>query len=78
MAAPTEAQALDALRKVQGLAPEAFERALLEHVGEPMIAVFNALARTLYPDDEEELIAKKLHLMMLAYLMSRSDSLGPT
>jgi hypothetical protein len=77
MAAPTEDQALDALRKVQGLAPEDFERALLEHIGEPMLAVFNALARTLYPDDDEDLIARKLHLMMLAYLMSCSASLGP-
>ncbi len=71
MPAPTEAAALDALKHVQSLTPEEFEKALLEEIGEPMLAVFNALTRTLYPDDDEELVAKKLHLMMLSYLMAK-------
>lgn len=75
MTAPTEEQALSALRKVQGLAPDAFEAALLEEIGEPMLAVMNALARTLYPTDDDDAVAKKLHLMMLAYLMARADRL---
>jgi hypothetical protein len=75
MAAPTEEQALDALKKVQSLPPAAFERALLDVVGEPMLALMNALARSLHPADDDEAIAKKLHLMMLTYLMSRASEL---
>jgi hypothetical protein len=71
MPALTEEQAIEALRRVQGLSPEAFERALHDEVGQPLLAVFNALARALHPSDDEDAIAKKLHLMMLAFLMGQ-------
>lgn len=71
MSALDEDQAIEALKRVQGLSPEQFEKALHDEVGQPVLAVFNALARTLHPGDDDDAIAKKLHLMMLAYLMAR-------
>ncbi|HEY4222011.1 MAG TPA: hypothetical protein VGO62_11720 [Myxococcota bacterium] len=75
MPAPTEDQALTALKRVQGLEPEEFERALLEIIGEPTLAVMNALARSLHQNDDDEAIAKKLHLMMFSFLMARVQDL---
>lgn len=69
MAAPNDTEALNALKRVQALTPEDFERALHGEIGQPMIAIFNALARAMHPQDDDDAIAKKLHLMMLAYLM---------
>lgn len=69
--APTEDQALAALKRVQALTPEQFEQALNDDVGHPMVSLFNALARAMHPTDDDEAVAKKLHLMMLAWLMAR-------
>jgi hypothetical protein len=71
MTAPTDEQALAALKRVQALTPEEFERALNEDVGHAMVSLFNALARAMHPQDDDDAIAKKLHLMMLAWLMAR-------
>lgn len=71
MPALDEAQALEALKRVQALSAEEFERALHDDVGQPILSIFNALARALHPGDDDDAIAKKLHLMMLAYLMGR-------
>jgi hypothetical protein len=76
MVAPTEDEALAALKRVQSLGPQEFERALLEIVGEPTLAVMNALARTLHPSDDDEAVAKKLHLMMFSFLMARVQDLA--
>lgn len=72
MPAPTEDEALAALKRVQTLAPEQFERALNDEVGHPMVSLFNALVRAMHPQDDDDAVAKKLHLMMLAWLMARS------
>lgn len=72
MTAPTDEQALAALKRVQALTPEEFERALNEDVGHSMVSLFNALVRAMHPQDDDDAIAKKLHLMMLAFLMARS------
>ena len=69
--APTEDQAIAALKRVQSMSPDEFESKLHSDLGQPMLAVFNALARVMHPDDDEEQIAKKLHLMMLAWFMAR-------
>ena len=65
------AEALAALKRVQALTPEEFERALNEDVGHAMVALFNALTRAMHPNDDDDAIAQKLHLMMLAWLMAR-------
>jgi hypothetical protein len=71
MTALDEAGALAALQRVQNLTPEAFESALKDELGKPMLTVFNALARGLHPEDTDDAIARKVHLMLLAYLMAR-------
>lgn len=72
MAAPNDDEAIAALKRVQALTPEEFERALENDVGHAMVSLFNALARAMHPSDDDDAIAKKLHLMMLAFLMARS------
>jgi hypothetical protein len=72
MTAPTDDEALAALKRVQALTPVEFERALNDDVGHPMVSLFNALARAMHPSDDDDAIAKKLHLMMLAWLMART------
>lgn len=69
-AAPTEDEAIARLRQVQSLSPEAFDTALRTQLGTPMAGVFAALVRSLHPGDDDEAIARKLHLMMLAWLMA--------
>jgi hypothetical protein len=71
MPAPTEDEALAALRVVQDLGAEDFQAALKDELGGPVLQVMNALARALNPDDDEDAIARKMHLMMLAWLMAR-------
>lgn len=71
MPAPDEPQALDALRRVQALGPADFERALESEIGEPVVAVLHALARALHPQDDDDAVAKRIHLMVLAWLMAR-------
>jgi hypothetical protein len=71
MAFPTEDESIEALKRVQSLTPEEFQRAMHDDIGPAMLQVFNALARALHPMDSDDEIAKKLHLMMLAWLMSR-------
>jgi hypothetical protein len=58
MPALTENQAIEALRAVQGMTPEQFEKALHDEVGRPVLAVMNALARRLNPNDDDDAIAQ--------------------
>lgn len=74
MTALNEDQAIAALQRVQGLNPEQFQAALERDLGQPMLAVFHALARAMHPADSDDAIAQKIHLMMLAYLMARSPA----
>lgn len=69
--APDEARALAALRAVQELPTEAFEKALTDEIGAPMIQVMNAVVRALHPKDDDDAVHKKLHLMMVSYLLAR-------
>lgn len=75
-AAPTDEEALAALQRVQALSPEQFERALEDDIGQSMVSLFNALARAMHPSDDDDAIARKLHLMMLAWLMARARPPG--
>lgn len=69
--APSEDEAIARLKRVQAMSPEAFDAALREDLGVSMAGVFAALVRSLHPDDDDAAVAKKLHLMMLAWLMGR-------
>lgn len=68
-----ENQAIEALRSVQGLGPESLEKAIDNQVGAPMMQVMVALARTLHPDDNDDAVGDKVHLMLLSYLMAQVD-----
>jgi len=68
---PDEARCLAALRAVQGLPPDAFERTLTEEIGTPMIQVMHSVLRALHPDDTDDEAHKKLHLMLISYLLAR-------
>lgn len=69
--APDEKQALAALRAVQELPTEAFEQALMDEVGAPMIQVMDAVVRALHPGDDDAAIHKKIHLMLVSFLLAR-------
>jgi hypothetical protein len=74
--APTEAEALARLRRVQGLSANDFDAALRGRLGTPMAGVFAALIRSLRPEDSDDAVAEKLHLMMLAWLMATDGGEG--
>jgi hypothetical protein len=69
--APDETQCLAALRAVQELPTGEFERALTDEIGESMIQVMNAVVRALHPNDDDDAVHKKLHLMMVSFLLAR-------
>lgn len=69
--APDETQCLAALRAVQELPTEAFETALMDEIGAPMIQVMDAVVRALHPKDDDDTVHKTLHLMMVSFLLAR-------
>jgi hypothetical protein len=69
MAAPDEARALAAVRKVQSLSGWEIEKRVRAAVGDPLMAMFALLAKSVAPSDDDHEIAKKVHLMVLAYLV---------
>jgi hypothetical protein len=69
MAAPDEATALAAVRKVQNLSGRDIETRVRAEVGDPLIAMFALLAKSVAPSDNDSETAKKVHLMVLAYLV---------
>jgi hypothetical protein len=66
--APNEASALRALKIVQSLSGAELDARIDAEVGPSMIGVFKALAMAMAPEGREDLIAQKVHLMVLAYL----------
>jgi hypothetical protein len=71
MPAPDDQAALSALKGTQELIGDAFERALHDEIGAPMIRVMNAMVRALHPGDNDAEVHKKMHLMMLSFLMAK-------
>ena len=64
------------MKKVQGLNAQALNGRIDAEVGDPMLAVFSALVRSLFPKDDDGEVARKVHLMVLGYLL-KSEVQGP-
>jgi hypothetical protein len=77
MSAPTEEAALAAMRKVQQLSGPQIEKAINEEIGDPMMAVFSMLVRHLDPFASEDQVSRRIHLMVLAYLMRNEINSKP-
>jgi hypothetical protein len=69
MGAPDENGAIEAMKTVQAFSAKALNARIDREVGDPMLGVFSALAGALFPDDSREARAKKVHLMVLGYLL---------
>lgn len=69
MAAPNEEKTLQALQTVQGFTADKIDGLITSEIGEYMLASFRAFAEAMGPDDNDDERAKKVHLMVLAYLM---------
>jgi hypothetical protein len=61
--------ALEAMKTVQALDGRSLEARIQADIGTPMMAVFTSLARSMFPEDDDEVVARKVHLMVLAYLL---------
>lgn len=68
---PDEESALRALEAVQSLSASELDALLTSEVGKPMVGVFSALARAFDTSGDEEEIARRVHLVMLGYLLHR-------
>jgi hypothetical protein len=67
---PDEAKGLEVVKKIQSLNGPDLEKRVRAEVGDPMLAFFSLLAKsTAAPGDDDHAIAKKVHLMVLAYLI---------
>jgi predicted Fe-Mo cluster-binding NifX family protein len=69
MAAPSENRALSAMQRVQALSAQELDELITREIGEPMLAVFSALAEATHPGAPREQIHRAVHLMVLSYLM---------
>jgi hypothetical protein len=61
--------ALEAMKTVQALDGRSMEARIQSEIGTPMMAVFTSLARNMFPEDDDDGVAKKVHLMVLAFLL---------
>lgn len=66
-----EKSALHALQAVQSLSASEIDVLVTSEIGTPMLGVFSALARAFDPSDDEEEVARRVHLMVLGYLLRR-------
>lgn len=66
-----EKSALHALQAVQSLSASEIDALVTSEIGTPMLGVFSALARAFGPSDHEEEVARRVHLMVLGYLLHR-------
>lgn len=69
MEAPEEKAALEALQSVQHLTQARLDELITAHIGDPLLGVFDALARASGSSEDAEQRARKVHLMVLAFLM---------
>jgi hypothetical protein len=77
MHAPDEANAMAALNRVQSLTTHDFDRRISGEIGKPLLGIFYALARSIDPEADSEALAKRVHLMVLSYLM-HAELAAPT
>ena len=69
MAAPNEATALEAVKLVQSLTGAELEKRVRAEIGDPLLAMFALLAKSVSNTDDDREIAKKVQLMIIAYLV---------
>jgi hypothetical protein len=69
MLPPDEQAGLAAVKKIQSLSGPDLEKRVRAEVGDPMLAFFSLLAKSAAPEDDDHAVAKKVHLMILAYLV---------
>jgi hypothetical protein len=70
MLPPDEAKGLEVVKKIQSLSGPDLEKRVRAEVGDPLLAMFSLLAKsTAAPGDDDHAIARKVHLMVLAYLI---------
>jgi hypothetical protein len=69
MAAPDEKTALEAVKKIQSMSGADIEKAVRAQLGDPLLAMFALLAQNVSPGDDERETAKKVQLMIIAYLV---------
>jgi hypothetical protein len=69
MLPPDEQTGLAAVKTVQSLSGPELEKRVRAEVGDPMLAFFSLLAKSVAPEEDDHAIAKRVHLMILAYLI---------
>lgn len=69
--APDEERALKALQSVQSLSAPELDQLIDGEIGKPMLGVFSALARAFDESSSDEDIARRVHLVVLGYLLHR-------
>ena len=69
MLPPDEPTGLAVVQKIQSLNGPQLEQRVRAEVGDPMLAFFALLAKSTSPQDDDAQIARKVHLMVLAYLI---------
>ena len=70
MLPPDEPTGLAVVKKIQSLDGPALEKRVRQEVGDPMLAFFSLLAKsTAGANEDETTLAKRVHLMVLAYLI---------
>ena len=69
MAAPDEAQVLATLKSVQELTANQLDGLVTSEVGTPLLGAFSALASAAGPEDDATARARKVHLLVMGYLM---------
>jgi hypothetical protein len=68
MSVPSEARAVEIMKKIQALSGQELDALIDAEIGNPMLGVFHALASAMFPGEPQN-AAKRVHLMVLAYLM---------
>lgn len=69
--APDEEKALSALKAVQSLTAEELDRLISDEIGKPMLGVFSALSRAFDEGAGDDEVARRVHLVVLGYLLHR-------
>jgi hypothetical protein len=67
---PDQEKVYAAVHKIQGLSGDQIDREIRARIGDPMMAAFATVARTLDGDNpDERTTAKRVRLMVYAYLL---------
>ena len=69
MPAPDEATALAAVKRVQSMSGPELEKRVRAEIGDPLLAMFSLLAKSIAPAASDQDIAQRVQLMILAYLV---------